>query len=849
MVLAQPGFLGLLKSIMEMNKIFGNSLTRRFLVVVSLATFAISTLLVIAVYLYLRGRIIKDNDDQMLSYLADFEQMLHLQYEESAQQASINLAMAKYLLTDGQLDFADSAVVVEAKNRETNQVEPIKFKPLTMGGKSLYQDTVLVDALKKNTGSSVVIFQRIPGGFMRIASSAIYPDGTRGLNVYLPDSLPLMQNILQGKPAKAGLIFGPEGKSYFVVYEPIYLNNELVGMIYAGRDNILANISQTVASLKYNQTGYPFIVNSQGTIIVHPVKKSVGLRLLATDYSRHIVEYMFKHKRGIYRYAHQNKVIKIQYFTYYEPLDIYLAITIPEADIIDAPLTTALVGLIVLFTLYFFFVLLAVALLLRFSIIEPIKRLVINLKEMALGKFAQLGQWQKNDEIGEIYASTSQLADNLKLAAGFASEIGKGNYLASYHAMGSQDLLGNALLTMRDQLKSEAEAEQQRRWATDGLTVFSEVIRQHSTDLDLLVYEVLVKLIQYLKANQGAIFLAEMAGDRQKVLVLKACYAYDRRKFAQKTVQLGEGLLGQVFLENETTYLTKIPDHYARIRSGLGEAGPTALLLVPIKTNLATVGIVELALFQPLTPHQIEWVEQIAGMLASSLAGVQASEKMRQLLNESQIMTENLRSQEEEMRQNFEELVATQEELGRKSRASDELVAQLQSQAQGYTRQQQELHDAQLWLQTIINSLPKAIFWKDAEHLAFLGANQVFASLAGFTPETIIGKTDFDCPWSREESEGYRADDREVINSRQAKIDIEEPQTNTAGTITWMRTTKVPIKDADGKVKAILGMVEDITKAKLELREYHNEHKALQNALQKIVDLEAQLMKRAISRG
>ena len=829
-----------------MNKIFGNSLTQRFLLVVSLATFAISTLLVIVVYLNLRGRIIKNNNDQMLSYLGDFEQMVHLQHEESAQQASINLAMAKYVLTDGQLGFADSTIAVEAKNRETNQIEPLKFKPLAMGGKSLYQDTVLVDALKKNTGSSVVIFQRIPGGFLRIASSAIYPDGTRGLNVYLPDSLPLVQNILQGKPAKAGLVYGPKGNSCFVMYEPIYLNNELVGMVYAERDDILANISQIVASLKYNQTGYPFIVNSRGAIIVHPVKKSLRLNLLATDNSRHIAEYMFKNKRGIYRYPHQNKTIKLQYFAYYEPLDIYLAITIPESDIVDAPLTTALAGLIIIFTIYFIFVLLAVALLLRFSIIQPIKKLVVNLKEMASGKFAQLDQQQRNDEIGEIYASTNQLANNLKLAAGFANEIGKGNYLASYNGMGSEDVLGNALLTMRDQLKSEAAAEQQRRWATDGLTVFAGVIRQHSTDSDQLVYEVLVKLIQYLRANQGAIFLAEMADNKQKVLVLKTCYAYDRQKFAQKTVQLGEGLLGQVFLENETTYLARVPADYARIRSGLGEAGPTALLLVPIKTNLATVGIVELALFRPLAPHQIEWVEQVAGMLASSLAGVQASEKMRQLLNESQIMTENLRSQEEEMRQNFEELVATQEELGRKGKASDELVARLQSQAQGYTRQQQELHNAQLWLQTIINSLPKAIFWKDAEHLGFLGANEVFAGLAGFTPDTIIGKTDFDCPWSREESEGYRADDREVINSGQTKIDIEEPQTNKAGTVTWMRTTKVPIRDADGKVKAILGMVEDITKVKLELQEYQNEHKALLNALQKIVYLEAQLQKKSI---
>ncbi len=115
-------------------------------------------------------------------------------------------------------------------------------------------------------------------------------------------------------------------------------------------------------------------------------------------------------------------------------------------------------------------------------------------------------------------------------------------------------------------------------------------------------------------------------------------------------------------------------------------------------------------------------------------------------------------------------------------------------------------------LPLIMNNIPQAVFWKDRD-LVYLGCNQAFADDAGFSsPEEIIGKTDFDMPWT-DQAELYRADDRSVMENGEPKLNYEEPQTTPSGSTIWLSTSKIPVYE-NGQVIAILGMYEDITSRK-----------------------------------
>ena len=116
-------------------------------------------------------------------------------------------------------------------------------------------------------------------------------------------------------------------------------------------------------------------------------------------------------------------------------------------------------------------------------------------------------------------------------------------------------------------------------------------------------------------------------------------------------------------------------------------------------------------------------------------------------------------------------------------------------------------------LQLAMNHLPQTIFWKDRQ-LVYLGCNQRFAVDAGLAaPAAIIGKTDYDMPWSAQ-AVLYRTDDQQVIDSGIAKLHFEEPQSRPDGTLSWLRTSKIPLLDAAGAIAGILGMYEDITEHK-----------------------------------
>ena len=96
--------------------------------------------------------------------------------------------------------------------------------------------------------------------------------------------------------------------------------------------------------------------------------------------------------------------------------------------------------------------------------------------------------------------------------------------------------------------------------------------------------------------------------EENRVLEMKACYAFDRKKFTEKQVCPGEGLVGTCYPKGEPIYMTEIPDEYITITSGLGDANPRALLICPLKVNDEIFGVIELASFQPLEAYQLDSV-------------------------------------------------------------------------------------------------------------------------------------------------------------------------------------------------------------------------------------------------
>ena len=229
------------------------------------------------------------------------------------------------------------------------------------------------------------------------------------------------------------------------------------------------------------------------------------------------------------------------------------------------------------------------------------------------------------------------------------------------------------------QIEEAQQLERQRSWASEGLAKFGAILR--ATDDVQQTYDTIIsELVRYLEANQGGLYIVENSDEEdEKYIKLASCYAYERKKFVEQKIAIGEGLLGQAYLEKETIFMTDIPESYIRITSGLGRAIPRSIVIVPLMMNEQVEGLFELASFRAFEPHQLSFLKDLGEGIASAVVNHRITLNTRQLLEQTRQQTEALRAQEEEVRQNMEEMQATQEEMSRKEQEYQNTIAQLKA--------------------------------------------------------------------------------------------------------------------------------------------------------------------------
>ncbi|WKN45696.1 GAF domain-containing protein [Tunicatimonas pelagia] len=228
-----------------------------------------------------------------------------------------------------------------------------------------------------------------------------------------------------------------------------------------------------------------------------------------------------------------------------------------------------------------------------------------------------------------------------------------------------------------EEVKRAREEDEKRSWAAQGLTEINQILRANQ-DQNETYQQLIAKLVKYLKANQGGLYVLE--NEDNQILRLEACYAYERKKFLNKEIEPGQGLVGQCFLEKESTYLTDIPDRYTYITSGLGKATPSYLFITPLILDEHVAGVIEIASFSPIEEHHQHFLQKAGEDIASAIRSKQVTARMSELLNQSRQQAEEMQATEEEMRQNMEELQATQEEMHRKSSEQESIIQQLREE-------------------------------------------------------------------------------------------------------------------------------------------------------------------------
>ncbi|MEM6524142.1 MAG: PAS domain-containing protein [Bacteroidota bacterium] len=446
----------------------------------------------------------------------------------------------------------------------------------------------------------------------------------------------------------------------------------------------------------------------------------------------------------------------------------------------------------------------------RKFIVGPIRTLAQASEKVAKGLSYEKIQAHSDPDITRITNSIELMRKNIDQSTKFSEQIANGKFDFQFDQEVQNNRLFVELSHMRKKLMEVAEEDRKRNWTTEGLALFGEILRSNQNNLKQLGDEIISSLVKYLNANQGSLFvLNDNNKDDEPSMELLACYAWERKKFLEKKIGRGQGLIGQSWMEGDVIYMTEIPDGYITITSGLGEANPTSLLIIPLMVNDEIYGILEMASFNELKNYEIDFVKKAGESIASTFSSVKTNQNTKILLEQSQQQAEEMRAQEEEIRQNMEEMQATQEEMRRKQVEIDGKM-------------------------TAINAA-NAVIEFEADG-TIITANELFLESMQYSLDEIRGKhhrlfVDTIDLNSQEYSDFWNK-----LASGQS-FSGEFKRISKDGSYVWLSASYTPIIDAYGTVTKVIKLAQDITKDKTRSLNFENQINAI-NISQGVIEFD-----------
>src|SRR6201986_993727 len=266
------------------------------------------------------------------------------------------------------------------------------------------------------------------------------------------------------------------------------------------------------------------------------------------------------------------------------------------------------------------------------------------------------GTWRRLTE------NVNQLAGNLttqvRAIAEVSTAVTQGDLTRSIsvEAQGEVAELKDNINQMIANLRETTQRNAEQDWLKSNLASISGLL-QGQRDLAAVTQLIMSEVTATVNAQHGAFFLAEPTAEGGSELVLVASYGYTpRRGQIADRFDIGEGLVGQAAFERKTIALTDVPQDYIKVGSGLGEAAPADILVMPVLFEDQVLGVIELASLRPFSDVNRDFLDRITETIGVVLNTIRANMRTEELLEQSQGLTQELQKQSEELRNTNDEL-------------------------------------------------------------------------------------------------------------------------------------------------------------------------------------------------
>lgn len=298
--------------------------------IISLTT--VLTILGFSIYRIQKKSILNSVDQNMISQMEDFHILLSDQVKLKQEMVDISLNLAENIFESaGKLEITESKITVNGINQETKEEKSYEIPVWKLNGEELYNNFKVVDLIREKSVESATIFQKTEDGYLRISTNVMTSGGQRAVGTYIPNSSEVVRTIERGE-TYYGRAFVVDDW-YLTAYHPVKVKDEIKGILYVGvREKNYAFLKEVFTGKKYYTKGYPFLIDTLGTLLIHPELEKQNMSKSA------FFTQLKDAKGGEYKFRYRwpentGGEWKYLYFKYFDPYDSYIAITLDEKEI------------------------------------------------------------------------------------------------------------------------------------------------------------------------------------------------------------------------------------------------------------------------------------------------------------------------------------------------------------------------------------------------------------------------------------------------------------------------------------------------------------------------------------
>lgn len=432
----------------------------------------------------------ENTDRAMLSQLDDLTDIIQLEIQKNQELVNLSLKLAhRIFYNEGVLSLATGEqLTMEAVNQITKEMHPRSVNAWYYNGERVQKNDRLIDMVAGQTDSTVTIFQKIPEGYLRIATNVRKLDGSRAIGTFIPSDSPVIQAIERGDTYRGRAFVVNDW--YLTAYEPVRLNGEIRGILYVGvKEKDLAHLREVFERQSYFVTGYPFLVSAGGETIIHPHHEDEDVS--NADFFKKMVESEDKKGRLRYRWPEdEDGEWKFAYFSYCQPIDSYVVLTYYEREFYDTLKDLQRISFIA--AVISILIVIAAVLLIAGSISRGLKKAVGFAQKVAAGDLSATVDIHQKDEIGTLAEALNTMVVKLRESADLARKVAAGRITEAYEIV-QVDENGDLRRALKEMVINLRDSIDLARNVAQG-DLLREVAADSESELDTALNEMLAML-------------------------------------------------------------------------------------------------------------------------------------------------------------------------------------------------------------------------------------------------------------------------------------------------------------------------------------------------------------------